>query len=262
MRRIAATGIAAVLLAACSSQATPTALATPSQTAEATVSATPSPSPTPQPTAEPTAGPSDVPQFATGATVVTNAPGLRVRSRPGTQQRVVASLGLDAQLLVGMGPVFIEGLGWYLVRDADPADPAFVDGWVAAGFEPDPFLVSSSFGVADNPYLGGYANDASGEYGPVLLSDAQVSITWAAVPLGSDGCSFAVDLQPGSGSTITAIRSTVGQYPAFGDLYSQFFDEHPELHGDIFVSVTSDCSWALAFVHNPPPATPSPTPEG
>lgn len=232
-------------------------------TLEATPTITATPSATPSPTVEPTPGLADVPRFAAGSTAITNAPGLRVRARAGVDQRVITSLGVDARLLIGVGPVFIDGMGWYLVRDADPADLGFGEGWVAAGFEPDPFLVAASFAVQDNPYLAGYANDASGEYGPVLLSEnAAVNIRWIAAALNPNGCSFAVDLQPGSGEPVPAIRTTVGTYPAPGDLYSQYFREHPELRGDIFVNVTSTCSWALTFVRDAGTLTPSPAPSG
>lgn len=258
LRRAASTILIALLLAACG-LGQPTQTPIPSPTPEPTSAPTTTPTVTPRPTAPPTPGPADVPQLAAGSTAVTNAPGLRVRSRAGVDQRVITSLGVDARLLVGVGPVFIDGMGWYLVRDADPGDPAFGEGWVSAGFEPDPFLVGASFAVDDNPYLAGYAHDASGEYGPVLLpDDAAVSIRWIAAALNPNGCSFAVDLRAGSGDPVPAIRTTVGSYPAPGDLYSQFFREHPELRGDIFVSVTSTCSWALSFVRDLV-ATPSPT---
>lgn len=223
-------------------------------TPSATPSATPSPSQaavTPAPTSSPgpTAGPSDVPQFSAGGQAATNAPGLRVRSRPGIEQRVITTLGVDANLLIGLGPVWVDNLGWYLVRDADSDDPEFGEGWVAAGFEPDPFLVPASFEVRRNPYLAGFAGDADAEFGPVLLPNADVSIRWIAAPPTSSGCSFFVNLAAGSGDPVSAIRATVGGVPAPGELFRQFFAGHPELiDADLFVSVESDCSWALTFV--------------
>jgi hypothetical protein len=266
LRRAALTTLLALVAGACTlSQATfslaPVATATPPASAPPPASAAPSPEPTTAPTA-PAPALADVPHFTAGATVTTNAPGLRVRSRAGVDQRVITSLGVDAKLLIGLGPVFIDDVGWYLVRDADPDEPSFIEGWVAAGFEPDPYLIPASFAVADNPYLAGYAHDASGEYGPVFLpDDGAVTVRWIAAALGPDGCSFAVDLRAGSGGAIPAIRTTVGTYPAPGDLYGQFFREHPDLRGDIFVTVTSGCSWALTFVRDPA-ATPSPLPSG
>ncbi|HYN62973.1 MAG TPA: SH3 domain-containing protein [Candidatus Limnocylindrales bacterium] len=232
--------------------AMPTSIATPLATPSPSVPiATPTPPPTPSPL--PTPGPSAVPQFSAGGQAATNAPGLRVRSRPGVDQRVITSLGVDADLLIGLGPVWVDGLGWYLVRDADTDDPEFGEGWVAAGFEPDPFLIPASFEVRRNPYIAGFAHDADGEFGPVLLTNADVSIRWIAAPPTSDGCSFYVNLTAGSGEPLRAIRATVGGVPAPGELFRQFFAEHPRLiESDLFVSVESDCSWALTFVQERP----------
>jgi hypothetical protein len=233
---------------------TPTPIATP-----ASSEAAPTPSPEPTNLASPTPGPNDVPQFNAGGQATTNAPGLRVRSRPGVEQRVITTLGIDADLLIGLGPVWIDGLGWYLVRDADADDPGFGEGWVAAGFEPDPFLIPASFDVRRNPYLAGFAGDANGELGPVRLPNADVSIRWLAAPPTPNGCSFFVDLAAGSGEPSRAIRATVGGVPAPGELFRQFFAEHPALiDADLFVSVESDCSWALTFVQQRSEPTPAP----
>jgi hypothetical protein len=246
-------------LVACGTQVPTESSAATTPGAGASTTASPTPAPTAEPTAEPTPGPDDVPQFLTGGQVVTNAPGLRVRSRPGVDQRVITSLGVDANLLVGMGPVFVDGFGWYLVRDADDDEPAFSEGWVSAGFEPDPFLISASFEVGLNPYLGGFAGDGDGEHGPVLLTDEDLRMRWIAAPLDADGCSFAVDLRAGSGAPVPAVRSTLGAFPAPGELFQPFFAAHPELIGELFVAVTSDCSWTLSFVRELPEPTPSPS---
>lgn len=259
MRRAATLLAAAPFLAGCLLvEPFPTPSPTPSASPSASVAAT-SPSPIPTPSSSPTPGPADVPLFTAGGQAATNAPGLRVRSRPGMEQRVITSLGVDADLLIGLGPVWVDGLGWYLVRDADADEPQFGEGWVAAGFEPDPFLIPATFEVGRNPYLTGFAHDGDGEYGPILLPDANVSIRWIAAPLTSTGCSFSVDLAPGGGETVHAIRATVGGVPAPGELFSQFFAGHPELIGaDLFVAVVSDCSWALTFVGQRSEPTPAP----
>jgi hypothetical protein len=240
-------------------------------TANPTPSASPSPSelattatPVPTNSPSPTPGPGDVPQFGAGGQAATSAPGLRVRSRPGVEQRVITTLGVDAKLLIGLGPVWVDGLGWYLVRDADGDDPQFGEGWVAAGFDADPFLVPASFDVRRNPYLAGFAGEEDGEFGPIRLPNADVSIRWLAAPLTANGCSFFVNLAAGSGRPLSAIRATVGGVPAPGELFRQFFAEHPELiNVDLFVSVESDCSWALTFIQGrtartePTPAPPA-----
>lgn len=261
MRR-AALPAAALLLAGCvltqplpsPTEAPPvSAPASPSVPAE-TLSAAPTA------TSEPTPGFDAVPRLAPGSQATTNAPGLRLRSRPGTEQRVITTLGVDHDLLVGLGPVMVDDLGWYLVRDADSDEPQFTEGWVAAGFEPDPFLIGTSFAVDFNPYIAGFAHDADGEFGPVLLPDEQVSARWIASP-PEGGCSFFVDLRAGGGEPIPAIRSTLSSFPAPGELFHEFFAEHDELIGpEVFVIVTSDCSWALTFVRPAPSASPSPSP--
>jgi hypothetical protein len=258
MRRAACSLVVLAILSGCLVDiSAPSATPSPSPT-----SVVPTASPTPSPSTSPSPGPglAAVPRFAAGGQATTNAPGLRVRSRPGTEQRVITSLGVDADVLIGMGPVWVDEIGWYLVRDADRNEPDFGEGWVAAGFEADPFLVSTSFEARRNPYLAGFAHGADGEFGPTLLPDANVSIRWLAAPLSPAGCSFSVALTAGSGDPVNAIRATVGGVPAPGELFSQFFAGHRELIGaDLFVSVQSDCSWALTFVRAraEPSASPS-----
>jgi hypothetical protein len=223
--------------------------ATPTPSHSPSVSATPSVSLAPAtPTPVPTPGPDAIPTFTAGTKVATNASGLRLRSRPGTSQSVIAALPTGSKLIVELGPVRVDNYGWYLVHDADSNAPSFMEGWVAAGFAPDPFLVPATFDLAFNPILAGYAHEGDGDFGPVRITDANVAIRWVASPPGGGGCSFAVDLKPGSGTAVPAIRATVGSTPVPGDLYSQYFAAHPELTGDIFVHVVSQCSWALTFV--------------
>ena len=238
----------------------PTPTPRPTDTPSPTVAVTPTVEPTP--TATPGPGLANVPRFTAGGQAATNAPGLRVRARPGVEQRVITTLGVDADLLIALGPVWVDDIGWYLVRDADADDPEFGEGWVAAGFEPDPFLISASFEIRRNPYVAGFAHDADGEFGPVFLPDAEISIRWIAAPVTAGGCSFFVDLRAGSAEPISGIRATVGGVPAPGELFSQFFAEHRELiDTDLFVTVTSDCSWALTFVRQRPERSdPTPAP--
>lgn len=212
-------------------------------TAQPTALATPEPAPTATP------NPDDVPVYTAGAMLETHIGGLRVRARPGVNERVATGLLPEgANLLAILGPVVVDGYGWYLVRDSDANDPEFTEGWVAAGFDPDPYLVPTVFDLSNNPYVAGFAHDANGEYGPVLLTDANYSIRWIAAPPTRDGCSFAVDLRRGSEASVPAIRATIGVAVAPGVLNSDFFVDHPELTGDIFVTVTSNCRWALTFV--------------
>jgi hypothetical protein len=214
-----------------------------------------SPSPSPSPAATPTLRPSptpgleSVPQFTAGDRIAVSAPGLRVRARPGVESRVITSLGLGARLLVALGPVWVDDGGWYLVRDADRAEPTFTTGWVAAGGSGDPFLERATFNVRRNPYLAGFAGETDGEFGPVTVPSANVSISWLASPPTPDGCSFFVDLVPAHGDRVRAITATIGGVAAPGQLFQNFFAEHRRLvRKEISVSVTSNCSWALTFV--------------
>ena len=216
----------------------------------------PTPSPTaasaetPVPSVEATPGPDAIPRFMPGSLAITNAPGLRVRSRPGTGQRVVTTLGVDADLLIGMGPIIIDDLGWYLVRDADDAEPRFDEGWVAAGFEPDPFLISGGQPPDNNPFLGGFADVAAGEFGPVSLPGSRVAFRWIATTDDEQVCNFAVDFSGESGDPIRAVRTPVGAFPASGELPPGYFDAN-ELSGNVFVLVQSNCAWAVSFVKVP-----------
>ena len=208
------------------------------------------PTPTLEPTPQPTLGIADVPVFAAGDPAATAVGGLRMRTRPGLDRLVTTVLGPDVGLLIGLGPVFVDGQGWYLVRDPDrTVPPRFNEGWVAAGFEPDPFLVPAGFEVPRNPYLAGYAGDRSGEFGPIRLPDTNVAVRWIATSLTPDGCTFSVDLAPTGADPVPVIRATVGGAAAPGDLFPTFFANHPELiDTDLLVRVDSACSWALSFV--------------
>ncbi|HEY7332920.1 MAG TPA: SH3 domain-containing protein [Candidatus Limnocylindria bacterium] len=231
----------------------------PSPTATPAPSATPAPaSPSEEPSEDPEPPDADaIPRFAIGSVVVTNAPGLRVRSRPGTEQRVVTTLGLGAELLVGMGPIVVDDLGWYMVRDADDADPAFEEGWVAAGFEPDPFLVSDDTAPRDSPFVGGFADTVSGEFGPTDLAGGRVTLRWIATTGVTDICNFALDLSTESGDPVRAVRTPVGSFPASGELPYGYFRTNG-LNGErVFLHVQSNCSWAVSFVREEPAPSPS-----
>jgi Bacterial SH3 domain len=204
--------------------------------------------PPPTPTVAPTPGPDKIPTYTAGTKVATNAAGLRVRSGPGTSKGILVSLPSGSKLVVELGPVRTDGYGWYLVRDADAADPKFEEGWVAAGFMPDPFLVPATFDLPFNPIVAGFAHDGDGQFGPVRLLDANYAVTWVASAPDTANCDFAVDLTPGTGTAVPGIRATIGAAPAPGNLYGQFFAAHPELIGDVFVKVTTGCSWALTFL--------------
>lgn len=223
-----------------------------SEAASAPASVAPASLPPATATAVPTPGPDAIPTFTAGTTVATAASGLRVRSSPSLSGGVLTLLPTGSNLVVELGPVRADNWGWYLVRDADADEPTFEEGWVAAGFAPTPYLVPATFDLPFNPIVAGYAHEGNGEFGPVRIEDVNISVRWAAAVLpGGTGCSFSADLVPGSGTAVPAIRATLGTAPAPGNLYGDFFAAHPQLVGDVFLRVTSDCGWALTFVRNP-----------
>jgi hypothetical protein len=216
------------------------------------------PSPTPSPTPAPTPGLADVPVLIVGDTAATTLGGLNLRTRPGLDHPVIAVLGPDVGVLVGLGPVLVDGQGWYLVRDPDRVvPPRFDEGWVAAGFEPDPFLVSAGFPPDEGPYVGGFADAAPGEFGPVALPRGPVALRWIAATGPTDICNFALDLSAESGEPVRAVRTPVGAFPASGELPPEYFRAN-DLEGErVFVHVESNCSWAISFVRRVPDAAPS-----
>lgn len=204
-------------------------------------------------TAVPTPGPDAIPTFTAGTTVATGASGLRVRSGPGLSQGVLTLLPTGSNLVVVLGPVRVDSWGWYLVRDADADEPTFEEGWVAAGFMPTPYLVPATFELPFNPIVAGFAHEGNGEFGPVNIADANYAVRWVASVLpGGSACSFSADLVPGSGTAVPAVRTVLGTAPAPGNLYGDFFASHPELVGDLFLRVSSDCGWALSIVRSEP----------
>jgi hypothetical protein len=253
MRRIGpiAPALMALLLGGCLFGSPSTS---PSASEEASTPASVAPGSLPPATATPapTPGPDAIPTYTAGTTVTTAASGLRVRSGPGLTQGVLTLLPTGSNLVVELGPVRADSWGWYLVRDADANEPTFAEGWVAAGFAPTPYLVPATFDLPFNPIVAGFAHEGNGEFGPVRIEDANISVLWVAAVLpGGAGCSFSADLVPGSGTAVPAIRATLGTAPAPGNLYGDFFAGHPELVGDVFLRVTSDCGWALTFVRSP-----------
>jgi hypothetical protein len=239
-------------------------LATPTPTPSPTPSPippTPTPTPSPTPTTEPTPNAGAIPAFSAGEVLTTRISGLRVRRLPGIESQVVAGLlPLEAELVVVMGPVQVDGFGWYLVQDADDEEPAFDEGWLAAGYEPDAFLASTGRRAEATLLIASFAGTADAEHGPVAIADEDTRIRWLARDLQSVGCRFAVSLAVGSAEPIPAIRATLGATTIPGTLQPAYFADQETLRGQVFVTVESDCAWTLVFERAPPEPEPSPTP--
>ena len=62
-----------------------------------------------------------------------------------------------------------------------PRDLGFEEGWIAAGFEPDPFLVSTGSQVAGSLTVVGLAGTGDAEHGPVTIeAEGDYAIRWVA----------------------------------------------------------------------------------
>ena len=248
------------MLAACTfpplETLTPRPTPSPTPAPSPTPTATPQPSPTPSPTPAPI-----VPDFEAGEIVVTTVDGLRVRSLAGVDRPTVAGLlPVGFALRVVMGPVPVDSLGWYLVEDADARIPDFVEGWVAAGFEPDPLLASTGVLDTESPFVGSMSGGGDAEQGPIEIGEGDHAIRWVAVDPERRRCAFAVSMATaGGGEPVPTIRATIGTGIDRGTLQPQSFDALG-VRGPAFVSVVSDCDWALTIQRVDPVPSPSASP--
>lgn len=252
---------ACVLMLSVATACTLPPITTPTPRPTPTVAPTPNPTATPTPTA-PTPSPTPdlgaVPAFDAGATVATMTDGLRIRRLPGVDRSIlVQRLPAGTRLEVVLGPLPVDGLGWYLVRDIDDADPSFGEGWIAAGFDPEPFIAATGDGSTGS-YVSSFAHAGDAEFGPLAVPDDQVAIRWAAIDPDGVGCVFALDLRTGSGDPVPAIRAAVGNGPTPGVLGSDYFTDQPALRGQLFATVRSDCAWAITVVRVLPSPSGSP----
>jgi hypothetical protein len=253
-----------LVVAACTfpDLATPTASPSPSAspTPEPSAPATPPP-PTPTPVPTPDLG--AIPDFAAGEVVSSLIDGLRVRQRPGTGAAIATGLlPLGAELIVVMGPFPNDGFGWYLVTDGDPAEPAFEEGWIAAGYEPDPFLRTTGRTDPGSPSVAALSGSGPAEEGPIQVGEGDHLIRWIAADPERTGCRFAVSLAPAGGDPVPTIRATVGSGIDRGTLQPQTFADLG-ISGPTFVTVDTDCDWALVIARAPvadPSASPTAAP--
>lgn len=251
--------VLALLLAACTLPALESPTPTPSPTHGATPPQSPEPSPTGPPGSSPTPDVAAIPAFTGGEIITTTFAGLRVRDQPGTDRRVITGLlSFDAELEVVMGPIVEDDLGWYLVTDADPDEPQFEEGWVAAGFEPEANLRSTGRVAEDTPVIVSFAQTGDADFGPIEVPDERHVIRWVAVDPERVRCQFSILLAAGSGDPVPAIRSTVGDTLIHGTLQSSFFISEPALRGQLFLTAETDCAWTLAVMREDPELSPAP----
>ena len=123
-----------------------------------------------------------------------------------------------------MGPIPVDDLGWYLVADADPREPDFDEGWVAAGIEPDPLLASTGRVAEARPYVASMDQIGDAEQGPIEIGAGDHAIRWIALDPERSRCSFSVTFTPAGGDDpIPAIRATIGTGIDRGTLQPQSF---------------------------------------
>ena len=249
-RRVVLLGVLLAALAGCTIPplTTPTPRPTPTPTPIPTPSPTPEP---PTPTPEPTPDRAAIPDFAAGEIVSALIDGLRVRQRPGTNAQISTGLlPLGAELEIVMGPFPVDAFGWYLVADADPTDPEFEEGWVAAGYEPSPFLRTTGRAADEVRYVASMAGSGDAEEGPIEIRGGDHAIRWIAADPERRGCRFAVSMAPSSQDPVPVIRATVGGGIDRGTLQPHTFDAL-DVRGTVFATVASDCDWALVVERIP-----------
>lgn len=255
--RFAVLAALAMAIAGCTMPPITTPTPRPTPTASPTPTPTPTPEP-PTPTPEPTPDLGAIPDFAAGEIVSSLIDGLRVRQRPDTGAPISTGLlPLGAEMEVIMGPFPNDAFGWYLVADADSGEPEFDEGWVAAGYEPDPFLRAAGAPAEASPYVTSMAGRGNVEEGPIEIGPEDHAIRWIAADPERSGCTFAVSLAPPSQDPVPVIRATVGGGVDRGTLQPHTFASL-EVRGTVFVTVASECDWALVIVRVPD-SEPSPS---
>jgi hypothetical protein len=259
LRRAAVLFVVCFVLGGCTFPALRTATPLPTASPTRSVTAEPTASPTLGPTPDPTPNSAALPSFSAGEILATLLDGLRIRARPGLTSVVVTGLlPLGARLEAVMGPILVDGNGWFLVRDADTAEPQFEEGWVSTGFEPEPFLAATGSVIDASPYVASFAQTGNAEYGPVEIDAAEHLVRWIALDPERTRCELTVAATVGSAPPIPLIRATVGNGIDPGTLQPGAFTALG-LVGQAFIRVESDCMWALVLMHPPPPETPSPS---
>ena len=255
-RAAALAGAFLIAVAGCTFPPLRTPTPTPLPTLVAIETTLPTPSPSPSPTPSPTPMPA-APTFAASEIVATAIDGLRVRQRPSLSSSVVAGLlPLGAELEVAMGPIVVDDNAWYLVRDAR-AEPAFEEGWIASGFAPEPFLVAIGRANPESAFVASFAQTGNAQYGPIEITDAEHAIRWIALDPERVRCQLTVLLTNPDATPVPVIRATVGNGVDPGTLQPGSFAAFG-IRGQAFVTVESDCSWALVVIRAPA-ATPSPS---
>jgi hypothetical protein len=269
--RVAAIGLAAFILSACSAavgvEPSPSAPASPTVTpkpASPTVAPQPSDPQPPATPAAPTASPKPteepvtVIRIATGVNARVTGDGVAVRQLPGLDQPLVVGydfvdgddpeVRVDAGHIVGViwGPVLVDGHTWYNVKPTDTGTVIFADGWIAADFlvedndpELSPRTVLTGDGLGSGAAISGDVTDFSPLY---------VNVVAAPMP-GDLSCEAEVILIGTDGEHVTIGASEVTEPTPFFSSPLENDALYQADPGKVTLQVRSDCSWAaMAFV--------------
>lgn len=256
----------AVVVTACASGAggngSPTAPADPSPVVTPTASPSPAPSspgvvpsPTPGPTVapDPSVAPPTVARHPVSSYARATADGVNVRLLPGLDQplidqevfetrEILRGVRLDAgdPVVVVMGPVVVDDIGWYLVHDNDGDRISWLtSGWVAGQYlEVEGPMADAPVTVAFDAY--GADVSASGD---VVGGYGLVYNIMAAPIGGAAACDVRVSLVV-DGQTVEGVAVTVSEPTMLWQSQLENADLFAETAGTASIDVNTDCSVA------------------
>jgi hypothetical protein len=134
--------------------------------------------------------------------------------------------------------------------------------WIALDPERVRCQLSVLLANPDSPFVASYAQTGNAQYGPIEITDADHAIRWIALDPERVRCQLSVLLGNSDATPVPVIRATVGNGVDPGMLQPGSFAAFG-VRGQVFVTIESDCSWALVIERLPaatPVPSPSPTP--
>ena len=115
-------------------------------------------------------------------------------------------------------------------------------------------LVGISLDDGVETAMAGDADGLTTRFGPFRI-EGNPALRWAlALPMGMPAgsvCHFTGTLTPAGGKAVIFVKTSTSDTPAPGTVQPSFFAQHPTLHGDLFLHVDSECSWAVTVVRLP-----------
>ena len=267
MRHIRTTGpLAAVLvltlvLAACAQG--DAASPTPSQPPSPTPTITPSLSPSVEPS--PSAAPSVEPPPSQEAVIELELPMLARATEDAVDVRAVPAidapllsgerysdgervpdirLARDQVVVVGMGPVQVDGTSWYEVAATDGGDVYWEGGWVSAEFLADEGTDPTGMAPTVSMYGIGTGTAASAD----VAVGTPVTVRFAATPVTDrDQCEIDVTLIRSDGAAVNVATDAVTEPEVVQMTPQEMSALWQEEAGQVTLQVKSDCSWAATL---------------